>query len=98
MSQVNIGKEVIDGFNAGNSTVGTAPQALANTYPVNKHVVVRATTGNSGTIKVGPTAGGASAGFVLGAGETSPPIYVDDVAKVFVVGSASSQNYSWISN
>lgn len=99
MSQVNIGREVIDGFNAGHGTVGTTPVPLQTaSWTVNKHVVVRADSGNGNTVTVGPTAGGASGGFVLAAGQQTPPIYVDDVNKVFVVGGASGQVYSWISN
>lgn len=99
MSVVSIYKEVTDGFNAGHGTVGTSAQALqTDSWPVNKHVVVRADSSNGNTVSVGPNGGVASAGFVLAAGEQTPPIYVDDVNKVFVVGGASGQKYSWISN
>lgn len=95
MSSVNVAKESVADWNSGNGTVGTTPQAIGE-YPVKKHVVIRATTGNTGTIGLSPNAGSAANGFILGAGETSPPIYVDDLNKVFVVGSAASQSYSWI--
>lgn len=99
MSQVNIGREAVDGFNASHGTVGTTPQPVQTaSWPVQKHVVVRAASANSNTVTVGPTLGGASGGFVLAAGEQTPPIYVNDVNKVFVVGGASGQDYSWISN
>jgi hypothetical protein len=97
MSVVNIAREAIDGFNSGHGTVGTSAQALPS-WPVSKHVVVRADSGNGNTVSIGPTAGGASGGFILNAGDTSPPIYVNDVNKIFVVGGASSQAYSWVSN
>lgn len=96
MSVVHVAKESVPDWNSGNGTVGTSPQALGASYTVKKHVVVRAASGNSGTVTVGPNAGSASAGFILAAGEQTPPIYVDDVAKIFVVGSASGQNYSYI--
>lgn len=96
MSTVNISKESVAGFNAGTGVVGTTAAVLAESYPVQKHVVVRAHAGNTGTISVAPTA--SAAGFVLAAGETSPAIYVDDVAKVWLTGSDVDQGYSWISS
>jgi hypothetical protein len=97
MSVVNVAKESVAGFNAGNGTVGTSPQALVTSpWTVQKHVVVRADPANTGTVKVGPNLGSASAGFVLPAGQETPPIYVDDLSKVFVIGSAAGQNYSFV--
>jgi hypothetical protein len=98
MSVVNIAQEALaDGFNAGNDTVGQTEQQLGDAYPVRKHIVVRAATGNTDFVYVGRK-GNAVNGFVLDGGEQTPPIYVDDVSKVFVIGGAASQTYSWISN
>jgi hypothetical protein len=63
---------------------------------VNKYVVVRANGANSGIISIGTTAANASDGFILAAGQVSPPIYVDQLNKVYIVGGAANQNYSWI--
>ena len=83
-----------DGFNAGQGTVGETAQPLGPAWPVRKFVTVKASGANSGTIAIGPQ-GNSANGFILKAGETSPPIYLDDVSKVFVTGSAASQSYSW---
>lgn len=99
MSVVQVGRETNpDGFYAANGTVGTTPAQASIGTPVLKHVVVRANTGNSNTIKVAGSSAGTATGFILAAGETSPPIYVDDVNKVWLVGGAASQGYSWIAN
>jgi hypothetical protein len=81
-------------FSAGNGTVGTTPQQLSIACDVLKHVVVRASSGNNSTITVGPTS---ATGFILAAGEQTPPIYVNDISKILVVGGMADQNYSRIS-
>lgn len=99
MSVVNIAKESLpDGFMAGNGTVGAAEDKISPVnFPVSKHVVVRADSANTGTVKVGRP-GNAAAGFVLKAGEQSPPIYVDQTDKIGIIGSAAGQVYSWVVN
>ncbi len=98
MSTVNIAKQSVPEWLAGNGSVGTAPtQIIAMPFPVKKSVIVRANAGNSGTISIGPTSAQADAGFILAAGATSPPIHIDDLSKVWLIGSASGQNYSWLS-
>ena len=74
-----------------------AAQLFTGEFKVQKYVVIRADSGNSGTISLGNTATRASSGFILKAGDTSPKIKIDDLSKVWLVGSASSQAYSWIS-
>lgn len=97
MSTVNIGKEAVAGFMSGNGTVGTdAAQVYANSIEVLKHVTVHADSGNSGTIKVGASASQASTGYVLNAGDSTPPIFVNDLSLIWVVGSGSGQNFSFI--
>lgn len=86
-----------DGFNAGHDTVGATEQALASAWRVRKHVVITADAANTDPIFIG-TQNNSANGFVLKAGDTSPPIYVDDVSKVFVTGASSDPAYSWISN
>lgn len=91
-----IGKESVDRFFAGNGTVGTAEAAISPVgLDVRKHIVVRADSGNGNTVIVGPV-GHAANGFVLNAGEQTPPIYVENTDLVAVIGGAASQNFSWI--
>lgn len=98
MSQVNIGKECISQFLTGHGTVGAAEAALSTiVWPVMKHVVVRASADNGNTVSVGPKNNSAN-GFILAAGEQTPPIYVDSTDKIFVIGGAADQDYSWIAN
>jgi hypothetical protein len=63
---------------------------------VNKYVVVRANGANTGIILIGTTAANVGDGFILSAGQISPPIYVDQLNKVYLVGGAAGQGYSWI--
>lgn len=99
MSVVNIAEESLsDGFHAGNGSIGTAEDKISTVeFKVRKHLVIRANSGNSGTVSVG-TPGNAANGFVLAAGEQTPPIYVNSTDKVRIIGSAASQGYSWVSN
>jgi hypothetical protein len=97
MSTIKIGDETMPEWQAGNGTIGeTAGQIFNSAFAVHKHVVIRADSANSGTITLGNSAIRASAGFILKAGDTSPPIYIDDLSKVWLIGSASGQNYSWL--
>jgi hypothetical protein len=65
-------------------------------WPVKKYVMLRANGANGNVIMVGNRADNAEDGFILSAGQQSPPIYVDDLAKVYIVGGAADQGYSWI--
>jgi hypothetical protein len=65
-------------------------------WPVKKYVMLRANGANGNVIMVGHTAAGAVDGFILSAGQQSPPLYVDQLAKVYLVGGAAGQGYSWI--
>lgn len=99
MSVVSIGKEALsEGFMAGSGTIGTTEGLVSPVeFPISKHIIIRATAGNSGTIKVGRP-GNATNGFILAAGEQTPPIYVDATSKVAIIGSASGQGFSWLIN
>lgn len=99
MQPVYIGKESLpEGFAAGNGSVGTSETPLvAVSVAVRKHVTIRANAGNSGTISFGPK-NRSNAGFILAAGDTSPPIYVEDAKLIYLIGSDVSQAYSWLSN
>jgi hypothetical protein len=99
MSMVNIGKESLeDSLLTGHGTVGTDEAKISEVnFPVAKHIVVRAASGNGNTITVGRP-GQAANGFVLAAGEQTPPMYVTETDKVRVIGGAADQDYSWIAN
>jgi len=99
MSAVQVVKESLPGFMAGNGTVGGTPAQLTTiAFPITKHVVVQAASGNGSTVSVGPASAQAANGYILAAGESTPPIYVDDTSKVWVVGGAADQDYNWIAN
>lgn len=99
MSCVNVVKESIPRFFVGHGTVGATPaQVTTLSLEVLKHVIVRATAGNTGTISVGMSSAQATDGFILAEGEQTPPIYIDDANKVWVVGSDADQDFSWIAN
>lgn len=89
-------KEAIEEFRAGNGTVGVTSQQLGNPHAVTMFVAVKADVGNSNDIFVGDSGVSATNGFRLDAGEVTPSIPIDDVGKVFVIGGAASQGYSWI--
>ena len=63
---------------------------------VKKYVVVRANGANSGIILIGTTVSNVGDGFILSAGQVSPPIYVDQLNKLYLVGGTANQAYSWI--
>jgi len=65
-------------------------------YVVRKYVVVRANGANTDVITIGTGVANAADGFILSAGQISPPIYVDNLNKVYLKGGAAGQNYSWI--
>jgi hypothetical protein len=93
MSVVEIGKESIAQWFSGNGTVGTTPKQLsANRQNIYKHVRVRC---HSGVITIGDSALRAAAGFIISAGDLSPPIPIDDLSKVWIVGSEAGCTYSW---
>ena len=82
-------------FETGSGSVDTTPQPLGIAM-VRKNLVIRANGSNTGVILIGNTPQDAAEGYILGKGETTPPIYVDNLCKVFLVGSANGQGYSWI--
>ena len=57
--------------------------------------MIRANDDNTGTITIG-TKGNEANGYILRAGESSPRIYLDDLSKVFIVGSGANQGYSYL--
>lgn len=97
---VDIDRETQSVFRAGNGVVGVDPIAL---YPVSvsvhKSVTVRADSANTSTIRISNSAANAANGFVLSAGQQSPPICVDDLNKVYlisfvgIVGTMNRRNF-----
>lgn len=65
-------------------------------WPVKKYVMLRANGANASVIMIGNRADNAGDGFILSAGQQSPPIYVNDVNRIYIVGGAVDQGYSWI--
>lgn len=65
-------------------------------WEVKKYVMLRANGANGNVIMVGHSAAGAGDGFILSAGQQSPPIHVANLNKVYLVGGAADQGYSWI--
>lgn len=65
-------------------------------WEVRKYVMLRANGANTSVIMIGNTADNADSGFILSAGQQSPPIHVDDLAKIYIVGGAADQGFSWI--
>lgn len=94
---VNIGKEVVAEFQNGHGVVGATKAALASAESlINKFVVIKADLTNTNNVYVGTNTVTTSNGFLLDAGEATPPIPIDDLNKVYVVGGAASQGYSWL--
>jgi hypothetical protein len=65
-------------------------------WPVKKYVMLRANGANASVIMIGNRADNAGDGFILSAGQQSPPLHVDDVNRIYIVGGAADQRYSWI--
>lgn len=65
-------------------------------WPAKKYIMLRANGANGNVIMVGNTADNADNGFILSAGQQSPPIYVDNLNKLYIVGGAADQGYSWV--
>ena len=59
---------------------------------------IKAASGNSGTVTVNTaTPVVAGTGWVLAAGEVTPPIILNSLAQLYVIGSAASQSISvWV--
>lgn len=65
-------------------------------WPVKKYVMLRANGANTSVIMIGNTPANASDGFILSAGQQSPPIYADDLSRIYIVGGVADQGYSYI--
>lgn len=82
-------------------TIGTtAAQITATEIPLDQGVVIKALAANSGTVFVGTdsgvtngTAGTLTDGYPLAAGEELP-VHINDLSKIYLIGSAASQGYA----
>jgi hypothetical protein len=91
---MDITREAVAEFQTGSGTVGTTAARIHSGKGLVKGVVVRAGTK---PIAIQSTPGATSnAGFQLGAGEQSPWIHIDDLSKVWVIGSEAGCDYSWL--
>ena len=98
MNAVHVINESVPGaeLRFGNGTVGTSEQKLsAIDWPLLKFVAIQASADNGDTITVGRP-GAASAGWILNAGESTPPIPVDNTSKLAVIGGDAGQQYNWL--
>jgi len=94
---VDIDRESQAEFRTGSGTVGTDVARLSEiSREVKKYVMLRANGANTSVIMIGHSAASAVDGFILSASQQSPPLYVNDLSKVFIVGGAADQGYSWI--
>lgn len=94
---MDIGYESQPQFACGDGTIGTSGAMLVS-FPVRKHVVIRANAGNESTIIIGHSEAALANGFVLSAGQMTPPIYIDELSKVWIKGGDADQGYSWIAS
>ncbi len=81
------------GFATGSGVVDTTAIAIG---VAGLSITIRANGSNTGVICIGNTAESAAEGYILSSGDVSPPIYVDETYKVFIVGSVKGQGYSWL--
>jgi len=99
MGYVNIGREAAEEFQVGQGSVGAASQPLAvvgASRSVLKYVIIKADFTNTNDVFVGTSGVTTTTGFRLDAGEATPPIPIDELSKVHVIGGAALQGYSWL--
>ena len=97
MSPVHVINECVPGdqLRIGHGTVGASEQPLDTIeWPLRKYVIVHAAAGNGNTVIVGRP-GDAANGWILEAGESTPPIPVDNTRHLVVIGGAAGQDYNW---
>lgn len=92
---MDIQVEAIEAFFTGHGTVGTTSARAGISRRCVKGVWIKADLGNGDNVYVGHAESIGALGFLLDAGE-SVYIPIDDLAKVWVYGGASSQGYSYL--
>ncbi len=94
---MSIAKEAVSEFATGHGTVGAAVAALTTAaIPLLKYVIIKADLTNTNNVFVGGPGVSATTGFMLDAGEATPPIHIDNLSKVYVIGGAAGQGFSWL--
>lgn len=93
---MNIERSSTAEFYAGADTVDTTAKKAGIALPAARGVTIKADAANAGVVYVGHHTGvDAASGYALAAGE-SVEIAVDSLDKVYVIGSAATQAYSWL--
>jgi hypothetical protein len=83
-------------FKAGHGTIGTTAARAGVGIPVALKVIIKADLANGNNIYVGHDSSvSGTNGFTLDAGEFVE-IEIDSLDKIWVVGGAADQGYSWI--
>lgn len=95
MSVVSVLKETLREFHSDSRTIGTTAEPLADSQPVKKRLLLKADDANTAGIRIGETAGAAPDGYRLAPGAETR-LFVDDVAKVYVVAESGSQQLYWL--
>lgn len=91
---MNVETFVADNFSAQTITVGSsAVQLFSTPTPSSYGVLIKALTGNSGTVDVGKSDVTSGAGFSLSAGQEIW-LQVDHLETIWVIGSGSGQKVS----
>ena len=90
------GQTSVNEWKSGSGTAtGTPAKLSAVGIKVLRHVVIKAHVDNDGDVLIAHDSKSAAAGYALSGGETSAPIPIDDLSKIWVVASATTQDFSW---
>lgn len=96
---MDIQKTAVEEFKTGHGTISTTAAVAGPAFPCVKGVKIKADLGNGNNVYVGHsehvTNTGAAQGFELDAGE-EVFIEIDSLDKVWVIGGAASQGYSYV--
>jgi len=93
---VSIAREAGAQFKTGHGVAGVAKsQVVAVETPIEKYVEIKADLTNTNNVFVGLNNVLTTTGYMLDAGELIR-IPIDDLSKVWVIGGAAAQGYSWI--
>jgi hypothetical protein len=93
---MDIQKTAVPEFKTGHGSVGTSAAVAGPGFPCVKGVTIKADLANGNNVYVGHSDQvSASNGFVLDAGE-DVFIEVDSLDKVWVIGGAAAQGYSYV--
>jgi len=78
----------------GQGTVGVTAQPVTLAFQMQRHVLIKADAGNTGTIFIGGPSVTAALGWPLAAGEEVP--LETDVSKIGICADAADQKYSYL--